>query len=71
MATHSSTLAWKVPWMVEGALFHHNGFMSMTTHPTTGGARRTNPVMCDQKVETFRIPPPDFWGKERGLRLNQ
>ena len=53
MATHSSTLAWKIPWMEEGVLFHHNGFMSMTTHPTTGGARRTNPVMCDQKVETF------------------
>ena len=57
------------------ALFHHNAFMSTTTDPTTGGARRTNLVMWDQKVETFNPnqkaktfnPTPWFLGRREGL----
>ena len=48
MATHSSTLAWKIPWMEEPGRVRHNWATSLSLSTLMHGEGNGNPLQCSR-----------------------
>ena len=67
MATHSSTLAWKIPWMEEpedGVAKSRTRLSAFTLKGFSGGAVLKNPPAMQEMEETLVWPRPYLGGED-------